>query len=275
MAKPPNNDYQKISNFSVSFKPSSCYKDKQGNQIFYFDFKNFKKINFIVNFSIRLYQSKINLKNKNNLLSKPNSLKRFLKSEKFLEQTNDIKKLSLKVTKDKQQLYDKMEAIFYFIIKSFKYHYPVQNRGVKNLKLNNLIGDCGEYSSLLVTLLRCLDLPSRNQTGFVIDPKSKKIVEHGWVSINIKPYSWLDLDPQYASLEKNWKKYFNQRSDYRINFVNGFNIPIRPRLTPEFMFDNQKKIDSPFSYSSIQTLQPIFFVFKKRIKFKENIKIID
>ncbi|MBU1130946.1 transglutaminase-like domain-containing protein [Patescibacteria group bacterium] len=211
------------------------------------------------------------MKNKILFLPKNNLLPRFLSSEKFLEQTNDIKKLSLRITKNKKSLYDKMETIFHFVTNNFKYCYPVKNRGVKNLKLDKLIGDCGEYSSLLITMLRCLGLPSRNQTGFVIDPKSKKIVEHGWASAYIKPYGWMDLDAQYASIDKeNWRNYFFQRSGYRINFVNGFNIPIKPRLSPKFMSDNQKKIDTPFSYNSIQTLQPIFFVFKERIKFKEN-----
>ena len=88
----------------------------------------------------------------------------------------------------------------------------------------------------------------------------------------------MDVDPQYASLEKNMatgvQKYFLRRFDYRINFVNGFNIPLRPSIPPRYMTDCWERIDFPTSNTSAQILQPLFFASKNKLIFKDNIQIV-
>ena len=275
LAKPADSIYQKIDKFLVSPKPKSSYKDDQGNQILYFDFRDFRKLDLSFDISVNLYQKEINFKSKNLTLLRSKSLQRFLKKENFLEQTTKVKKMAIEITKDKKLLYEKIEAIFNFVVSNFKYCHPVKKRGVKNLKLDRLKGDCGEYSSLLVAMLRSLNIPSRNQTGFVVYPGKKKVMEHGWASVYIRPFGWVDLDAQYASLDKkNNQKYFGQRSDFRISFVNGFNIPVRPKISSGFQAKYWRRVGLPFSSNSVQTLQPIFFVSKRKIKFRESVKLV-
>jgi len=274
LAQPLSDNYQKIRNFRVSYSPADIYNNNQGNKILFFPFKNFREIALKVNIFAELYQDGIAIKNKRLIL--PNRLpKRFLENERFLEQTPAIKKLATDKTQEKNSLHEKTKSIFDFITDNFKYRYPVKNRGAKNLKLDNLIGDCGEYSGLLVAMLRILGIPSRNQTGFVIDPKGKKIVEHGWACSFFKGVGWLDLDVQFASQEKkNRQKYFCRRSDYRINFINGFNIPLKPTIPKRYLIDKHKKTDTPHTDKSVQTLQPLFFASKKTLKFSEKTEVI-
>ncbi|MFH1326119.1 MAG: transglutaminase-like domain-containing protein, partial [Candidatus Falkowbacteria bacterium] len=167
-----------------------------------------------------------------------------------------------------------IQSIFNFVIKNFKYCYPIEQRGVKYLNLKQLKGDCGEYSSLFVTMCRTLKIPARNSTGFVIFPKQKKIVEHGWSNVYLKPFGWLNFDTQYASLEKNTKKYFIQRNDYRIVFINGFNIPLKPSIPKNFQLNYWNKIGLPLTNNSVQTLQPIVFASKKDVKFKDKVELM-
>jgi len=161
-----------------------------------------------------------------------------------------------------------------FIVKNFTYCYPVQQRGVKYLSLDNLIGDCGEYSSLFVTMCRILKIPARNNTGFVIFPKQKKINEHGWANIYLKPYGWLDFDTQYASLEKNASPYFGRRNDYRISFTNGFNIPLKPSIPKDFKINYWNEHGMPLTHTAAQTLQPIIFASQKEIEFKDSLELL-
>jgi hypothetical protein len=75
----------------------------------------------------------------------------------------------------------------------------------------------------------------------------------------------LDFDPQYASLEKDWKKYFAKTSDYRIVFTKNFNIPLK-------FYRDAEGVE--IIKMSAQTLQPIAFISKNKIKFKHKIQII-
>ena len=279
-AMPTNSEYQRINKIKISPKPHSIYNDNQGNKILFFEFNGNKYFNLQVDMDITLSRRKIVLKKKDNLVPASISkyLKKFIKREKFLEQTTQIKKTTFNITKDKKNDLEKIIGIFEFVVKNFKYCYPVKKRGVKYLNFKNLKGDCGEYASVFVTMCRILKIPARNNTGFVIFPRQKKVVEHGWASVYLKKYGWVDFDPQYASLEKNYQKsiekFFGQRNDYRISFVNGFNIPIKPKILSGSNLDFWKKVYLPISNNSVQILQPVFFTSKEKIKFNEKIEIL-
>ena len=276
LSQPLNSTTQKIESFSISPKPQKHYKDTQGNKILYFEFKNQKNINIQMNIKATLWKNKINL-TKENFSLPPVSLKLFqqyTKNEKFLEQTPTVKYLTKKIINKDDYILNTVQSIFNFIIKRFKYCYPVKQRGVKYLNLKQLKGDCGEYSSLFVTMCRILKIPARNNTGFVIFPKQKKIVEHGWASVYLKPFGWLNFDTQYASLEKSAKKYFAQGSDYKIIFTNGFNIPLKPTIPKNFQINYWNKLGLPLTNNSVQTLQPIVFVSKKDVEFEDKIELM-
>jgi len=276
LAQPLNSTTQKIKSFSISPKPQKYYKDTQGNKILYFEFKNQKNINIQMDIKVALWKNKINLTKEKFLLPSP-SLKLFqqyTKNEKFLEQTPAVKNLTKKIINKNDNILNIIQSIFNFVIKNFKYCYPIEQRGVKYLNLKQLKGDCGEYSSLFVTMCRTLKIPARNSTGFVIFPKQKKIVEHGWSNVYLKPFGWLNFDTQYASLEKNTKKYFIQRNDYRIVFINGFNIPLKPSIPKNFQLNYWNKIGLPLTNNSVQTLQPIVFASKKDVKFKDKVELM-
>jgi len=276
IVQPLNSITQKVESFSISPKPQKYYKDTQGNKILYFEFKDQKNFNIKMDIKVTLWKNKIDL-TKEKFLLPPTSSKLFqqyTKNEKFLEQTTSIKDLTRKIIDKDDFILNNIQSVFNFIIKNFKYSYPIKQRGAKHLDLKRLKGDCGEYSSLFVTMCRILKIPARNSTGFVIFPKRKKIVEHGWASVYLKPFGWLDFDPQYASLEKDVKKYFAQRSDYRIIFTNGFNIPLKPVIPKNFQTNYWNKLGLPLTSNSVQTLQPIVFVSKKDIKFKDRIELM-
>lgn len=280
IVRPLTSTYKKIENFSISYKPKNYYKDGQGNEILYFEFKNLKKVTIQMDITTTLWKNKINLKKEDISLPRISTklINRYTKSERFLEQTLPIKKLTYQITNKDESILDKIQSIFNFVVKRFEYCYPVKQRGARHLNLDNLRGDCGEYSSLFVTMCRILKIPARNNTGFVVFAKQKKIVEHGWVTIYLRPYGWIDMDTQYASLERNInlgiKEYFAQRSDHRITFTNGFNIPIKPTLPPGWQLKYWDNLGLPLNNKSVQILQPTIFVSKAEVRFKDSIKLI-
>lgn len=278
IAQPTNRDYQEITNFSISLPIKSKYRDIYRNTINYLDFPKNNEIKLEVFFEIRNKFFKKNIDNKKIKLPSKNSLifKNYTKDIDFLEQTPAMKKLAFSL-KRKGTL-DTIRQIFLYTINKFQYQYPVKKRGVKNLRLKNLKGDCGEYSAFFATLCRINNIPTRINTGFVIFPKNKTIKEHAWNSIYLKPYDWLDVDTQYAALEKNQKnalkKYFCKRIENRMVFTTNYNVPIKPPIPQNYKLTYWKKQYLPIEKKYVQILQPLIFAAKHPLSlFRDEFKL--
>ena len=267
IAKPVNSNTQHVEKFLISKKPTKQYSDKNGNVILYFELKNETKyfIEFYLEVTLKKQLDKIQINLDQCFDRKSTQNKSFIKSEKYLQQSDDLRSLAQKISGEEKSGEKIIEKIFKFVMRNFSYKYPVKNRGVENMDFKKLEGDCAEYASFFVALNRSLKIPSQNRTGFVVFPENNKIVEHGWASVCCGDNGWLDFDPQYASLEKDWKKYFAKTSDYRIVFTKNFNIPLK-------FYRDAEGIE--IIKMSAQTLQPIAFISKNKIRFKHKIQII-
>ncbi|MFX1402640.1 MAG: transglutaminase family protein, partial [Promethearchaeota archaeon] len=133
---------------------------------------------------------------------------------------------------------------------------PSQEKGAL-WAYNNGRGDCSEYSSLMITLLRCQGIPARKVTGYVfsnnprIQPylgeqktfyisktggsSSTNFLGHAWVEYYVPNIGWIACDPTWHG-EIN---YFN-RIDY-LRFTSNvgawFSIPMMP-ANPQSEFPN-------------------------------------
>ena len=118
---------------------------------------------------------------------------------------------------------------------------PAQEMGAK-WAYDNQLGDCSEYSSLMVTLLRCQGIPARKVSGFVIsnNPSTKpyigqewnfyarssgatNILGHAWLEYYVENIGWIACDPTWDGQVN----YFNHIDYLRFNFNIGawFSIP--------------------------------------------------
>ncbi|MFA4890052.1 MAG: transglutaminase domain-containing protein [Candidatus Paceibacterota bacterium] len=277
-ARPTDSECQKIEKIKISPKPHSDYNDKQGNKILYFNFENQKSIKVQMDIKVILWKNKINLlKEKISLPSFSSKIfQKYTKNEKFLEQTLTIKNLTNQITRNDQFILDKIFSITKFLEKNFKYTYPIKNRGVKNLDINNLKGDCGEVGALFVTMCRILGIPARNNTGFVIyRDELNNIYEHGWGSIYLKPYGWIDIDPLANNIsEKINKEYLYHQKNYFLSFTKGFNIKINPKIPNKFKIDYWNNLGLPLTNASVQVLQPLVFASKEKVVFLDSIKLL-
>ncbi|MHA2120376.1 MAG: transglutaminase-like domain-containing protein [Promethearchaeota archaeon] len=164
---------------------------------------------------------------------------------------------------------------------------PAQEKGAL-WAYNNLAGDCSEYSSLMITLLRIQDIPARKVTGFLISnnprirPQVNKTYEfhisdsesdilgHAWIEYYVSGIGWIACDPTWNSATN----YFNRIDFLRFNRNIGANFFFPPHFTDsEFntlftststscSFDYTIKITVlESSFAPLTPLPLLFFVF--------------
>lgn len=133
---------------------------------------------------------------------------------------------------------EKTEKIYEWVSDNLDYNgnLPSQEKGAL-WTYNNLEGDCSEYSSLMITLLRIQGIPARKVTGFLLSnnpalrPKvgdawnfhasetSSNILGHAWVEYYVPNIGWIACDPTWNSQSN----YFNRIDFLRFNLNVGAN----------------------------------------------------
>ncbi len=98
----------------------------------------------------------------------------------------------------------------------------------------NLSGDCSEYSSLMITLLRIQGIPARKVTGFCLsnnynfkpeigdeytfymrDGETPTLLGHAWVEYYVPNIGWIACDPTWHQVTNS---YFNRIDYLRLNY---------------------------------------------------------
>ncbi|MHA1669048.1 MAG: transglutaminase-like domain-containing protein [Promethearchaeota archaeon] len=145
---------------------------------------------------------------------------------------------------------------------------PAQEKGAL-WAYDNKRGDCSEYSSLMITLLRCQGIPARKVTGYVIsanpslkpyigqkwsynlnDQESNSFLGHAWVEYYVPNIGWIACDPTWNSDGE----YANKIDYLRINLNVGAWFSIPGGLPDESEFPNpcivyQLLSDSNYQYA--------------------------
>jgi hypothetical protein len=167
--------------------------------------------------------------------------------EQYYERDNpSLISLSNSIVDSSDNPIEKAEKIFDWVSDNLDYNgnLPPQEKGAL-WAYNNLEGDCSEYSSLMVTLLRIQNIPARKVTGFLLsnDPSirlktgdiwifhasesSSNIIGHAWVEYYIPNIGWIACDPTWNS----GSNYFNRIDFLRFNLNVGANFFFPPSST--------------------------------------------
>lgn len=167
--------------------------------------------------------------------------------EQYYERDNpDLISLSNRIVNSNDNPIEKAEKIINWVSDNLDYNgnLPPQEKGAL-WAYNNLEGDCSEYSSLMVTLLRIQNIPARKVTGFLLsnDPSirpntgdtwtfhasesSSNIIGHAWVEHYIPNIGWIASDPTWNTASN----YFNKIDFLRFNLNIGANFFFPPSST--------------------------------------------
>jgi hypothetical protein len=182
------------------------------------------------------------------------------KSEPYYERDNsDLENLSNNLVNPADNPIQKAQKIFMYVSTTLEYidDLPSQEMGAFWAN-NHSKGDCSEYSSLMVTLLRIQGIPARKVTGFVVDndlafrpqvgysrnfyvtESDSDILGHAWVEYYVPDIGWIACDPTWKS------NYFNSIDFYHFNLNVGANFFFPPN-------NNVSEFINPIFYSTSGT----------------------
>jgi len=174
-------------------------------------------------------------------MSYPNELTIYTQPEQYIE-SNDtaVEGLAIGLAGDQKNPFRIAEKIYDFVISQLRYAVQPKIRGALWALLNRE-GDCTEYGTLFVALMRALGIPARIVTGHM----SRALSEGGttnatnlsvdsphlWVEFYVEGYGWIPVDP--TSGEGNPLRYFGILWSYYLPFLKGptMEAPYRALLT--------------------------------------------
>ncbi len=221
-----------------SLVPAQVTEIPTGEQLAYYILNKNERLH--LNYDVELYSTK------NDKKALTEEEKKFYLRNTILSPINkETTKLAEEIAYQQETDKEKARAIFYYIVKNYRYVYPPSCRGTKSfLELKE--GDCGEFSMLFTALCRALNIPARTVVGSWANGKMEG---HVWNEFFIEGEGWISVDTSMAFIQKkrpwsffggsirtiHWKKYFGQTEGQRVVFSKDIEI----ELVPEYKDDEE------------------------------------
>jgi len=130
----------------------------------------------------------------------------FIRPNQFVNYTkdSDLVGLATELTKDVENVKDKIIAIYDYVIDNFTYDYDLA-ANVKSGYLPNLDevlrrkeGICFDYSALVTAMLRSQGIPARLEIGYHGEQY------HAWISLFCEDNGWIEKRYHYDYAEEEW-----------------------------------------------------------------------
>lgn len=203
-----NNDYQKVLDFTVNDKYAKGIVSIKHN-LKYLYFSSIEQLNnnqiteFKINLKLekKLMNVKLELLPWKNYNVKSNLYLKYTKGDDFFE-INHPYVIQLISNVKNYSYADKVRYLFNHVRNTLKYN-PNLNKYRKFSEILATVGgDCGDYSTFLVTLLRAAGIPSRIVTGRILSPTLFGSW-HAWAEYLCEGYGWVACDPGNIELNDN------------------------------------------------------------------------
>ena len=112
------------------------------------------------------------------------------------------------LTKDVNDVHDKVSRIYNFVTSHLRYVRQEHERGAL-WALENGTGDCSEYSYLFVALCRAAGIPAKIQAGFGFRSTNEKVEDgHMWAEYFLQNYGWVPVDATWKLFDRMDEKHF-------------------------------------------------------------------
>jgi len=165
----------------------------------------------------------------------PESMERFLKPDKLIPTDGKIKELAVQVTGQQQGTVAKAKAAYDYLFSTMRYDKTGTGwgRGDAVWACDAKHGNCTDFHSPFIGMMRADDIPARFDIGFPI-PENKDSGDiagyHCWAEFFARNIGWVPLDISEAWKAKEKADYFFGAIDAnRVQFSSGRDITLSPR----------------------------------------------
>jgi len=134
------------------------------------------------------------------------SATKYLLSEKFIEKDDSLIR-TLGYSMLNGDTLRTIRSIYDFVSQNVKYSGFNSSQIGAVRALENLAGDCTEFTDLFVALCRSCGIPAMAVEGFVLNYSSTP--KHAWAEVYCNPYGWIRFDPTPGNSNV-FKKLSNQ-----------------------------------------------------------------
>jgi len=226
-------------NFNGHFKNYSA----RGNEYVYtmLELEPGKAVQINVTFYSLKYKLEYYIHKRVRILSYPEELRNFTLPEKFIE-SNDplIVNKAVALAGDLRNPFRIAERIYDFVISYLKYEVQPEAHGALWAFINGR-GDCTEYGTLFVALMRALGIPARTVIGHVSRGLSQGGIvnatriwvdsPHLWAEFYVGEFGWVPADPTFGTGDP-WDHFAITWAHY-LPFIKGpiMDPPYRSLLT--------------------------------------------
>ncbi len=156
-----------------------------------------------------------------------------LKQRTFIPISEDIKKLAYSVIKNARTPEEKARNIYYHTLEKLDYDKSVPGWGRGDFYYASEVckGNCTDFHTYFITLMRNIGIPAIFEIGFPISKeKQKGKIEgyHCWASF-WNGTEWIPVDISEADKKPHLRDYFFGNLDpYRISFTIGRDLTLEP-----------------------------------------------
>jgi transglutaminase-like putative cysteine protease len=162
-------------------------------------------------------------------------LSRFLRADGLVPIDGKMQELAEEITRGKQGTREIARAIYDYVFKSLKYDKSGTGwgRGDALWACDAKRGNCTDFHSLFIALMRAKKIPARFEIGFPLPEKAREgeiAGYHCWAEFYVEGEGWVPVDISEAWKAPSRHDYFFGKLDAnRIQFTVGRDILLKPR----------------------------------------------
>jgi len=164
----------------------------------------------------------------------PTALNRFLQPDRRVPLQGVIAELSAQQTLGIHEPLAKARAIYNYVIATMRYDKSGTGWGNGDAiwACTSKRGNCTDFHSLFIGMMRAARIPARFEIGFPLPPDQHAGAipgYHCWAQFYVEPYGWIPVDASEAWKHPDKKDYFfGAHDDNRLQFTVGRDIRLIP-----------------------------------------------
>ena len=266
---PVSDPYQKISLLHIESPVAyELHRDPEyGNRYAYLEF-NSGQVSFPfevrMRFQTERHEHRVNLGAARSVRAGAElqaDLRRFLEPDRLVPTDGVIAALAEQETRGLTQSLDKARAVYDFVVSTMRYDKSEEGwgRGDAIYACNTRKGNCTDFHSLFIGMLRASGIPARFEIGFPLPPDQTEGEipgYHCWAEFFLDGFGWVPVDVSEAWKHPKKREYFFGANDeHRVLFSRGRDIRFNPEQAGEpvnfFVYPDTELDGKPFE--AVQT----------------------